>query len=114
MEQKICPCCNETFDAGTILLDRRLKNSMERYTVTGFHLCPNCYKEGFILMVEIDDPLDNKIITPQKVHRTGKIAYIKKETFSKIFNVPNHIPFYYGRKEIFAILESLNKQSEEA
>ena len=40
MEQNVCPVCGKAFDTGTILLDRRLRNSLERKTVTGWSLCP--------------------------------------------------------------------------
>jgi len=114
MEQKICPCCDKTFDSGAILLDRKLKNSMERNTITGFQLCSDCRKEGFVLMVEINNPPDGKTITPQDAYRTGKTAYIKKDVFSKMFNVENPVPFCYAGKEVFDILESLDKQPDEA
>jgi len=38
MEQKVCPVCGQAFDTGVILLDKRLRNSLERKTVTGWDL----------------------------------------------------------------------------
>ena len=39
IEQKQCPICGTLHDVG-ILLDRRLRDSMEQSTVTGYDLCP--------------------------------------------------------------------------
>jgi len=57
MEQKVCPVCGTAFDTGTILLDKRLRNSLERKTVTGWDLCPEhakLWKKGYIALVECD------------------------------------------------------------
>lgn len=39
MEQNVCAVCGKTFDTGSILLDRRMQDSMERHTVTDWGLC---------------------------------------------------------------------------
>lgn len=49
MEQHVCLVCGQLFDTGAILLDRRLRPSMEHHTVTGWDLCPEhrrLYEEG--------------------------------------------------------------------
>lgn len=35
LEQHACLVCGTTFDTGAILLDKRLRASMERHTATG-------------------------------------------------------------------------------
>ena len=40
LEQHVCLVCGAGFDTGTILLDKRLRASMERHTAIGWGLCP--------------------------------------------------------------------------
>ncbi len=40
LEQHVCLVCGTAFDTGAILLDKRLRASMERRTATGWGLCP--------------------------------------------------------------------------
>ena len=40
LEQHVCLVCGTAFDTGAILLDKRLRASMERHTATGWGLCP--------------------------------------------------------------------------
>jgi len=39
LEQRLCLVCGTPFDTGNLLLDRRLRASMERHTVTSWGLC---------------------------------------------------------------------------
>ncbi len=51
LEQHLCMVCATPFDTGSILLDRRLRASMRRYTRTGWGLCPEhqrLHSEGFV------------------------------------------------------------------
>ncbi|MBL5864351.1 translesion error-prone DNA polymerase V subunit UmuC [Serratia fonticola] len=57
MEQHVCLVCGVPFDTGSLLLDKRLRASLERHTVTDWGLCPEHQKrfsEGFIALVECD------------------------------------------------------------
>jgi len=40
LEQRVCLVCGTTFDTGAILLDKRLRQHLDRHTVTGWGLCP--------------------------------------------------------------------------
>ncbi|HHW2678374.1 hypothetical protein [Pseudomonas aeruginosa] len=44
LEQHVCLVCGTGFDTGAILLDKRLRASMERHTATGWGLCPEHQK----------------------------------------------------------------------
>ena len=44
IEQHICLVCGAAFETGSILLDRRLRASMEHHTKTGWGLCPEHQK----------------------------------------------------------------------
>ena len=40
MERRVCRVCGREYDTGAILLDRRLKKSMDRHTLTGGGFMP--------------------------------------------------------------------------
>lgn len=71
---ELCPICRE--DTGTLLLDRRLKNTFEKHTINPGTTCNACkekyLKEGVML------------INPE----TGSLAVLKEEAFKRMFNVP--------------------------
>ena len=96
LEQHVCVVCGTTFDAGAILLDKRLRASMERHTATGWGLCPEHQKlsdEGFVALVECDpqrsgSPAGGGRVKPEQAYRTGRLAHLKREAFAQVFNVP--------------------------
>lgn len=118
LEQKVCPVCGVTFDSGAILLDRRLRQSMERTTITGWDLCPDHqakYDEGFIALVECDEAKGsgNK---PDEVWRTGPIVHIKQEAFDRVFDIPSTsgdgtmMPFMWIAADVTKILTDMSPQ----
>ena len=96
LEQHVCLVCGVRFDTGAILLDRRLRASMERHTATGWGLCPEHQKlsdEGFVALVECDpqrsgSPAGGGRVKPEQAYRTGRLAHLKREAFAQVFNVP--------------------------
>ena len=117
MEQKICPVCGQAFDTGTILLDKRLRNSMERKTVTGWDLCSEhatLWQKGYIALVACDpekSTFTGNIIKPEDAYRTGAIAHIRKAVAREIFNVEMTSPVAFVEPEVIDMLE--NMQGEE-
>ena len=104
MERKICVVCAKEYDTNSILLDKRLKPSLERNTITGFGICPADQEradQGFIALVEVDPERSfagsgsvevksaDQVMKPQDAYRTGRIIHIKKSTFEKVFNTPS-------------------------
>lgn len=95
LEQHICVVCGHPFDTGAILLDKRLRNSLEHHTITGYGMCPEHEKlrsEGYVALVACDPQKSavrpNQTITPDNVYRTGPIAHLRQEVFKQIFDVP--------------------------
>ena len=96
LEQHVCLVCGVRFDTGAILLDRRLRASMERHTATGWGLCPEHQKlsdEGFVALVECDpqrsgSPAGGGRVKPEQAYRTGRLAHLKREAFAQVFDVP--------------------------
>ncbi|EMB4104958.1 ATPase [Pseudomonas aeruginosa] len=96
LEQHVCLVCGTRFDTGAILLDRRLRASMERHTATGWGLCPEHQKlsdDGFVALVECDpqrsgSPAGGGRVKPEQAYRTGRLAHLKREAFAQVFDVP--------------------------
>lgn len=94
MEQHLCLVCGTCFDTGSLLLDRRLRASMERHTTTGWGLCPEhkrLFDEGYVALIECDpersgSPTGN--LKPENAYRTGRLAHLRREAYARIFNVP--------------------------
>ena len=122
LEQKVCMVCGKQFDSGAILLDRRLKESMEHYTVTGSDLCPDDNKrheEGYVALVEARKPTYGDTLTPGEAYRLGRIAHIREAAFDTIFNnVPardSHgdlLPLVFIEPDAFDKIEEISRQAE--
>jgi hypothetical protein len=95
LERRVCLVCGTPFDTGSILLDKHLRASMERYTTTGWGLCAEHQKlfdEGFVALVECDPERSGKPsgadrLKPSEAYRTGRLAHLKRKTFAAMFNV---------------------------
>lgn len=95
LERHVCLVCGTAFDTGSILLDRRLRASMEHHTATGWGLCPEHQKlsdDGFVALVECDPqrsglPASGTRLKPDQAYRTGRLAHLKRDKFASVFNV---------------------------
>ena len=95
LEQHVCLVCGVVFDTGAILLDRRLRASMERHTKTGWGLCSEHQKladDGYVALVECDPQrsgsTDAGRMKPEQAYRTGRLAHVRRTVFAKLFDVP--------------------------
>ncbi|MCR3982039.1 MULTISPECIES: ATPase [Gammaproteobacteria] len=96
LERHVCLVCGTAFDTGSILLDKRLRASMERYTTTGWGLCAEhqkLFNEGFVALVECDPPRSGSLtgaarLKPDQAHRTDRVAHVQRTVFAQAFNVP--------------------------
>lgn len=95
LEKHQCIVCGKLFDTGALLLDRRLKPSMEICTITDYGLCPedqSKFDEGFVALIECDREksqlsTDSQTAKPEDVCRTGLVAHLKRDVFDNVFNV---------------------------
>lgn len=86
IEQHKCMICCKDFDTNNLLLDQRMKDSFEKYTVTGWGICPECQKladDGYTACVEIDKS-KSEINTdgsydPDKAYRTGRVFHVRNQ-----------------------------------
>lgn len=84
LEQHVCLVCGASFDTGAILLDKRLRASMERHTATGWGLCPEHQKlsdDGCVALVECDpqrsgSPSGADRMKPEQAYRTARLLML--------------------------------------
>ena len=95
LEQHVCLVCGTSFDTGSLLLDRRLRASMERHTTTGWGLCAEhqrMHSDGFVALVECDPQRSgarssDRLLKPGQAYRTGRLAHLRREVFARVFDV---------------------------
>lgn len=94
LEQHVCLVCGTAFDTAAILLDKRLRQCMERHTATGCGLCPEHHKlsdDGFVALVECDPQRSGAQaggrMKPEQAYRTGRLARLRRTIFATVFNV---------------------------
>jgi len=92
LEQHQCPVCCHIFDTGAVLLDKRLRPVMERATLTGHSLCPQCADRSaadYVALVEVDptksSDVEGSTAGQKDVYRTGRIAHIRRHLISRVF-----------------------------
>lgn len=80
MEQHQCLVCGKNYDTGAVLLDKRLRPSLEQYTVTGNGLCPEhkkLFDDGYVALVEV---------SADRKHRTGNLAHVSRRVWNDVFD----------------------------
>ena len=120
IEKKQCPICGTLHDVG-ILLDKRLRDSMEQSTVTGYDLCPEhkeLHEKGYIaLVVPAISPTEGVTHLKVETARSGKYLHIKREVLKNILvNVPaEHIehPMLFIEEDAFNWFEQQTNQITE-
>lgn len=93
METKQCLVCAKEFNVG-VLLDRRLRDSLEPKTLTGYGLCDEhqkLFEDGYIALIGIDESKStvetNGNILPHNAYRTGNVIHVKHKVLDGFFNV---------------------------
>ena len=111
MEQKVFEVCGHLYDTNSILIDRRLKESMESYTVTGRGMCPkdqDLSDKGYIALVEISNKQYKENIKQEEAERTGRVAHLKREVARKIFpSLRDGLNMVFMDSEVMNHLEKL-------
>ena len=118
MEQNVCPICRTSFDTGAILLDRRLRDSMERHTTTGVSICPPCEEQaadGWIALVGADGPAHNDKLKPEDAVYGDEFLWVKRHIADQLFNVPlgTHPFVYIEPAAIELVKEKINAAIKE-
>lgn len=110
----VCPVCGQHHAVG-VLFDRRLRDTLEKETVTGYGLCPEHEKlnqDGFIaLIVTTDKPEDGKSLGINAA-RTGDIAHIQRRVLVAMTNLTAEAvagPMMYIDQAFFEHLQELDR-----
>lgn len=85
----VCPICGQKHDE-VVLLDKRLKNSLDRENFTGWLLCPThkAMEAEFIALVEVEEePKGDEHTKLATAKRTGNLAHVRRAVWNDIFNV---------------------------
>ena len=115
MEQKVCPICGivHSHDCG-ILLDKRLKDSMEQNVTTGYGLCEehdHLFKEGYIALIGVSNTAETttgQTLTQDTAERTGSLCHMRKEVFMHMFNAPEeaaNLPMVFVEEGVIDLLK---------
>ena len=115
MEQACCPVCGQLHDTGTIILDRRLRDSMEQHTVTHYALCPEhkeLHESGYIAFIGVANnyhPQDNKRHVSD-APRTGEFIHMRRELAKQM--IPNIPDDHLAKPLVFITQESIDQIKE--
>jgi hypothetical protein len=121
LEQHVCLVCGIAYDTGNILLDKRLRQSMKRHTVTGWGLCAEherLFSEGYVALVECDPKRSNPSgadrVKPEQAYRTGKLAHVRRHVFTQVFNTPlaEEQPCVFVEPGVIERLQAMVESSE--
>jgi hypothetical protein len=113
LETNICPVCGTEFETNGILLDTRLRDSLEYKTRTGYDLCPEhqrMFEEGYIhLVVAESDDRSSNLLKIEDAHYTGEIISVKRDVLSQLVNtdIDAKFPFVYIEPEAAAIIKEI-------
>lgn len=104
IEENLCIICGNFFTAGSILLNKQLKNFLDPKTLKGYGHCLACEKkldENYVAFIEIDLERSNVTnehnIKAKDVCRTGRTGWIQKTTAEQLFDVPVETMFFIDR-----------------
>ena len=114
MEQKICPVTGTVFETDAILLDKKLREIHDTYTITGMQIKPEVekmIKDGYLPIVEIDtDKSDMDNLNPNTAYKTGNVAYLRREVAEELLGIKDASQFVYGDASLFERLSAMQAQ----
>lgn len=114
IEQKLCTVCGASFDTGTLLFDKRMLDTLEMHTTTGYGLCPEHQKlfdDGYLACVAVDESKSkrqpNGNMRPADAWRTGEVAHLRREAVARIFTVhiPEDLPVIFCEPAVIGMLK---------
>lgn len=119
MEKHICLVCARSFETNTIIMNSRLRPTLERFTVTGWGLCPEhkkLFDDGYLAIVAVDESQSDKepdgSIRPNGAYRLGPIAHLKRHIAREIFTIPitDDLPMIFCEPEVIEMLQQLQQK----
>lgn len=90
LSTKVCIVCGKSFHDGDILLQKQLRQTLERETITGYGFCEEhqaMVDEGKVFLAEVANPPSEadkmSILSAQK---TGRVLSLPREVLKEILN----------------------------
>jgi hypothetical protein len=115
LELRVCMVCGCEYETGTLLIDQRLRETLDPLTTTGWGLCPGhqrLHDDGFILLIECNpersaEPSSDGTLKFDDAYRTGRVARLTREAFCRIFDVPvsEDVPCVFVTPEVIEKLQ---------
>ena len=101
LEQHICPICGKTFDTNSLIMDKRLRDTFAKYTITDTEICEECNKltDEYIAFIVVED-YDQNIVEQKdifNVNRTGEILWVRREVLKEDMK---EYPFVFCEPEL--------------
>lgn len=120
METKICEVCGHEYNTDAILLNKRLKENMDRTTCTGGGLCEDHQKlfdDDYIALVEISNNNTDGVhsIKQENANRTGRICHIRRKVATDIFqiDIKDDLVMMFVDSDTISKLEEMMEPSDE-
>ena len=119
MAQSLCKVTGKPFDTGELLLDQKMRKRFEMKTVTGWGISPEVQEKldaGYVAVVAIDpkrSEIKNDIAQPDKVWRTGDIAFVKAKTLGEILSQEITTNIAFVPQEFIDWLSKVQRSSSE-
>ena len=106
----LCPVCMTKVGQPDILLDRSLKKSLleDNYQLGNF--CPDCEQKkqyGYIALVENSNAKTATTLKPEDAIRTGAVVHIRREVFTRIFDIQEPSPYCFVEPSVVEILKGM-------
>lgn len=115
MEQHVCIICGNTFDTGSILLDKKLRAKFEAHTITGNSICGKCQPlldDNYIALIGVTNKGDS--LKLKEANCTGDLSFIKRKVFNQIFDVEiKDLPMVFVEPEVVKMIKNLKTESTE-
>lgn len=87
-EQHVCEVCCSEFDTGSILLDKSLRKTLGRTTITRKSICPKCAEKlrDFVVLIAVKraPPEGEQKLTISFEDRTGDVAWLRREAAKRM------------------------------
>lgn len=105
---KVCPVCHTRHDE-VVLLDRMLRESLERETFMGFELCSEHAKmaDEYVALVEADKD-------GERIGLTGNVCHMKWHVAEQVLNLKGREhPFVWVERGVIDAIQAMVKQGAE-
>ena len=111
----VCPICYQKHNE-VVLLDKRLKNSLERDNFLGFEICPEhkAMEKEYVGLVVVKNDISVAKLTPKNAEPTGNYAMLRREAAKHLLKIDaSKLPLFYIDQTVFNMLIDMEKQANE-